>query len=187
MKLASERGLKILLDVHNYARYRDQIIGTPAVPNEAFADFWQRLAAHYQDETAILGLGLMNEPHDTGGRWPAAAQAAIDAIRTVDRRHAIFVCGDGWSGAHSWKKINGNLLLNDPADNLVYERISTSTATIPGHTRKAMTTAAHIPRSASSDCGRSPSGSRNTMLRGFIGEFGVPDDDPRWLEVWTAS
>ncbi len=119
--LARDRHLKILLDVHNYARYRDKLIGTRDVPHAAFADFWKKMAAHYRPETAIFAYGLMNEPHDTGGLWPAAAQAAVDAIRTVDVKHTISVCGDGWSGAHSWKQNNDKLVLKDPSDNLVYE------------------------------------------------------------------
>ena len=183
VKLASQRGLKILLDVHNYARYRDQLIGTPEVPNEAFADFWQRMAAHYQDEAAILGYGLMNEPHDTGGRWPAAAQAAIDAIRTVDRRHAIFVCGDGWSGAHSWKKINGNLLLRDPADNLVYEAHQYFDRDHSGTYKEGYDDSGAHPQIGVERLRPFTEWLKEHHARGFIGEFGVPDDDPRWLEV----
>jgi aryl-phospho-beta-D-glucosidase BglC (GH1 family) len=183
VKLAAERDLKILLDVHNYARYYGQVIGTPEVPNEAFADFWQRLAAHYSDEAAVCGLGLMNEPHDTGGRWPAAAQAAIDAIRKVNRRHAIFVCGDGWSGAHSWKKINANLLLNDPAGKLVYEAHQYFDRDHSGTYKQSYDDSGAHPLIGVERLRPFAEWLREHKVQGFIGEFGVPDDDPRWLEV----
>jgi endoglucanase len=183
VKLAAERGLKILLNVHNYARYQGQIIGMPEVPNEAFADFWRQLAAHYEDEAAIIGLGLMNEPHDTGGRWPAAAQAAIDAIRKVDRRHAIFVCGDGWSGAHSWLKINGNLRLQDPADNLVYEAHQYFDRDHSGTYQQSYEDSGAHPQIGVERLRPFAEWLQEHHARGFIGEFGVPDDDPRWLEV----
>lgn len=53
--------------------------------------------------------------------WPTAAQEATDAIRTVDTTHQIFVGGDNWSGAHSWRTYNENLRINDSANKLVYE------------------------------------------------------------------
>lgn len=183
VKLAAERGLKVLLDVHNYARYQDRVIGTPEVPYQAFADFWGRLAAHYRDETAIVGLGLMNEPHDTGGRWPAAAQAAIDAIRTVDRRHAIFVCGDGWSGAHAWQKINGALLLRDPAEHLVYEAHQYFDRDNSGTYKQSYDDSDAHPLTGVERLRPFTEWLREHQAQGFIGEFGVPDDDPRWLEV----
>src|SRR5919202_3537371 len=95
---ACSRGMKVVLDAHNYGRYKidgtnEQIIGTPAIPNSAFANFWRRIAERYKDEQAIYGYGLMNEPHDMGddARWPAAAQAAVDAIRTVNTTHTVIV------------------------------------------------------------------------------------------------
>jgi endoglucanase len=94
------------------------VIGSPEVPVGAFTDFWLKLAEHYRDEPAVLAYGLMNEPHGTNGSWPNAAQAAVDAIRSVDRRHTIMVSGDEYGGAHSWKRVNQDLLLHDPANNL---------------------------------------------------------------------
>lgn len=181
VQLAGERGLKILLDAHNYARYREGLIGTPEVPNEAFADFWRKLAAHYAHEPAIAGLGLMNEPHDTGGRWPAAAQAAIDAIRQVDRRHAIFVCGDGWGGAHSWKRVNADLLLRDPAGLLVYEAHQYFDRDHSGTYRQSYDDSGAQPQTGVERLRPFAEWLKEHQVRGFIGEFGVPDDDPRWL------
>jgi len=117
------------------------------------------------------------------GRWPAAAQAAIDAIRTVDRRHAIFVCGDGWSGAHSWKKTNGNLLLNDPADNLVYEAHQYFDRDHSGKYKEGYDDSGAHPQIGVERLRPFTEWLKEHHARGFIGEFGVPDDDPRWLEV----
>lgn len=96
------RGGFLLLDPHNYARYKDAVIGSPDLPNEAFADFWRRLAAHYANNRHVL-FGLMNEPHDMPiAIWFRAAQAAIDAIRASGARNLVLVPGASWSGAHSW-------------------------------------------------------------------------------------
>jgi endoglucanase len=69
------------------------IIGSARVPYGAFADLWSKLAAEVKDEPGVYAYGLMNEPHDMedSTRWPRAAQAAVDAIRRVDRNTTIVV------------------------------------------------------------------------------------------------
>src|SRR3954467_10736220 len=44
VRYATGRGLHVVLDVHNYAAYRQQPIGTADVTAAALADLWQRLA-----------------------------------------------------------------------------------------------------------------------------------------------
>jgi len=180
---ARKHGIRLLLDLHNYARYGKMLIGTPELPNEAFADFWRKLAAHFRDEAAIFAYGLMNEPHDTGGLWPAAAQAAIDAVRSVDTTHSIFVCGDGWSGAHSWQAINGKLALKDPEDNLVYEAHQYFDRDSSGTYKQGYDESGASPTIGVDRLKPFADWLAQHHARGFIGEFGVPDDDPRWLVV----
>src|SRR5690606_2789173 len=62
---AKREGADIILDPHNYARYGEDIIGSDEVPNEAFADFWSRLADQFVDDDKII-FGLMNEPSQLG-------------------------------------------------------------------------------------------------------------------------
>src|SRR5206468_880874 len=97
------RRMRVILEPHNYARYQGKVIGSPEVPAAAFADFWSKLAAHYSDDPAIYAYGLMNEPHDTKGLWPGAAQAGVDAVRSADSTHFILVPGDHWSSAKGWR------------------------------------------------------------------------------------
>ena len=52
--------------------------------------------------------------------WPAAAQAAVNGIRTINTTHAVIVEGDDWSGAQTWLQVNGNLHINDPANDIIY-------------------------------------------------------------------
>ncbi|MBI1373680.1 MAG: cellulase family glycosylhydrolase [Phycisphaera sp.] len=183
VELARQRDMRLLMDVHNYARYRGNVIGTDDVPNAAFADFWRRFAEHFKDEPAIFAYGLMNEPHGTGGRWPAAAQAAVDAIRAVDTTHTISVCGDGYAGAHSWQKFNADLDIHDPAGKLIYEAHQYFDHNNSGTYDKPFDT-----DGATYDVGVKRLRPFIDWLearhaRGFIGEFGAPGNDPRWLEV----
>ncbi len=181
--LARERDLKLLLDMHNYARYNGKVIGTEEVPNAAFADVWTRLASHFRDETAVFAYGIMNEPHATNGLWPAAAQACVDGIRTVDTTHTILVCGDGWSGAHSWPKINGKFLLNDPSGNLVYEAHQYFDHDNSGSYKRTYDEEGATPTVGVERLQPFVQWLKENNAQGFIGEFGVPNNDPRWLVV----
>lgn len=121
-------GLIVILDVHNYARYRGELIGSGSVPNSAFADFWKRLAGEYRNDPAVQ-FGLMNEPYDMAAtQWLSAANAAIAAIRQAGASNLILVPGTNWTGAHSWlnddpEQANSKVMLGveDAADNYAYE------------------------------------------------------------------
>lgn len=121
-------GMTVILDVHNYARYRSELIGSDAVPNAAFADLWKRLASEYRNDPSIQ-FGLMNEPHDVAAtQWLAAANAAISAIRQAGAGNLILVPGTNWTGAHSWlsddpEQANSVVMLGveDSANNYAYE------------------------------------------------------------------
>jgi endoglucanase len=125
---AVARGMTVVLDVHNYAAYLDQPIGTSNVPVDALADLWGRLAAHYKTNDKVV-FGLMNEPKALATEtWLAAANAAIAEIRRQGAKNLILVPGNGWTGAHSWFSNsygtpNSEVMLKvaDPANNFVYE------------------------------------------------------------------
>ncbi len=102
VRSAEGYGLTVLLDPHNYARYYNQVIGSPAVPNAAFADFWRRLAEEFKGDRRVW-FGLVNEPHDLpAAQWVSAANAAIRAIRTAGAKNLILVPGVCWTGAWTW-------------------------------------------------------------------------------------
>ncbi|QNN22088.1 cellulase family glycosylhydrolase [Planctomycetales bacterium ZRK34] len=183
VELARQRDMLLLMDLHNYARYRGKLIGTDEVPNAAFADFWRRFAEHYKDEPAVWAYGIMNEPHGTKGLWPAAAQAAVDAIRRVDMHHVITVCGDAWSGAHSWRKYNDDLNIHDPADNFLYEAHQYFDHNNSGTYQKPYDADGAGPDTGVKRLQPFITWLKERNARGFIGEFGVPAYDPRWLVV----
>ena len=121
-------GVTVILDPHNYARYRGQLIGSAAVPNAAFADLWSRLATAFKGNDRVV-FGLMNEPHSMPTeQWMSAANAGIAAIRAAGARQTITVPGNAWTGAHSWSKNtygtpNATAIqaITDPGDNFVVE------------------------------------------------------------------
>src|SRR3569833_861319 len=89
--------MRVVLDPHNYARYRDTLIGSLDVPNAAFGDFWARLAALYANQQDVV-FGLMNEPNEIPiAQWLSAADTAAAAIRNrAGANNLILVPGTAW-------------------------------------------------------------------------------------------
>jgi aryl-phospho-beta-D-glucosidase BglC (GH1 family) len=182
---AASLGMDVIIDVHNYGRYKGVAIGAPGGPTTAqFADFWKKMAIEFKDQPALVGYDLMNEPHSMpAGAWKAAAQAATDAIRTVDMKSIIYVEGEGWSGAHSWLQFNKDLIINDPANKIVYQahqyfdndNSGTYNETYDGEGAYAMVGVARLEPFVE--------WLKANNLKGMIGEFGVPSNDARWLDV----
>jgi endoglucanase len=125
---ATELGLTVVLDPHNFAEYRDVKLGTGEVTTDAFADFWHRLAPEFADDSHVVYL-LMNEPVGvTAATWFDAAQAAIHVIRNSGADNLILVPGTIWTGASHWfdeqpDGSNAELFkdIEDPMDNFAFE------------------------------------------------------------------
>lgn len=84
------------------ARYRGNVVGSAAVPNAAFADFWSRMATIFGDN-ARVEYGLINEPNDMSTMaWFTATQTAVTAIRATGSTQRIFVPGNGYTAASTW-------------------------------------------------------------------------------------
>lgn len=121
---ATAKGLVVILDPHNFARYYGKVIGGPEVPDAAFADLWSRLAAVFKNDPRVW-FGLVNEPYGIPPeQWLKSANAAIAAIRQAGANNRILVPGVAWTGAHSWIS-SGNaaamLGVVDPRDNYIFE------------------------------------------------------------------
>jgi endoglucanase len=80
---ATSKGLKIEIEPHDYGYGFGALIGSTQTPNSAFADFWGKLAQHFEANANVI-FGLMNEPHDQSATaWLGSANAAIAAIRSA--------------------------------------------------------------------------------------------------------
>jgi endoglucanase len=80
---------------------------------------WQKLAAHYRDETAILGYDLLNEPISPysdvaylNPRLEPLYRDIVAAIRRVDPNHAVLLGGAQWdtSFAAFGRPFDGNAI-----------------------------------------------------------------------------
>lgn len=176
VKAILSAGMQVIIDPHNYARYQDQLIGSEAVPQSAFSDFWRRLATMFANQDGIV-FGLMNEPHGISAEdWLSAANGAIASIRQTGAKNLILVPGTSWTGAHSWTggdygTPNGSAMagIADPAGNYAYEVHQYMDADFSGKNDEC-TRAADAVKAVSA-MGDWLAGQGR---RGFLGEFAVP-------------
>jgi endoglucanase len=81
--ITNVRGMYCVIDLHNYHRYRGQLLGTSAVPIYTITNVWYRLAGVFKNNQRVI-FGTMNEPY--GVSYEEAlrgANAAISGIRGV--------------------------------------------------------------------------------------------------------
>jgi len=187
VQYATGKGLYVVLDVHNYAYYRQQVIGSVAVPADALAGLWQRLAEAFKSNGKV-GFGLMNEPKGLPTEtWLDAANRAIAAIRQAGAQNTVFVPGNAWTGAHSWASTsygtpNATAMKNivDPANNFVYELHQYLDSNYSGtHPEcKSETVGVTTLKSVTGWL-------RQNNKKGFLGEFGA-GSDPTCLAALDA-
>ncbi len=113
MQWCHEAGLRVIIDLHaapggQTGVNHDDGPGFPLtfyVPRyrQLTIALWQKLAAHYRDETAILGYDFLNEPispySDVDYLNPQLEPLYRDivaAIRSVDPNHAVLLGGGQW-------------------------------------------------------------------------------------------
>lgn len=184
LDLVQAQGMKVLVDLHNYGRYREQLIGAPQVPAAAFKDVWTKLASAFGSHPAIYAWGLMNEPHHTNGLWHKVAQAGVDGIRAVDSGRLIYVGGDGWSSTANWPSENPEPFVTDPSNRVFYEAHIYFDDDFSGKYQVPL-----APTMRDADLAERARQRLQPFIgwlaakrqRGVIGEFGVPMDDPRYL------
>jgi aryl-phospho-beta-D-glucosidase BglC (GH1 family) len=201
---AASLGIQVIVDLHNYGAYNlnwaqdaaanygimapgasdASVIGSAAVPISAFANFWQQLATSLNGNPAVAGYDIMNEPHNlpTSGTWQAAAQAAVNAIRSVDMLTSIIVEGNNWSSAASWLTQNANLNIVDPVNNVIY---SAHQYFDNGTGQYALSYAQQgaTPNTGVQDVAPFLQWLQANNYRGFDGELGIPSNDPQWIPL----
>lgn len=115
---AGSLGLKIILDRHRPdASGQSALWYTATTPESTWIADWVALANRYQNNTAVIGADLHNEPHDpacwgcgnTTIDWQLAAERAGNAILAVQPNWLIIVEGiQTVNGSSYWW--GGNLM-----------------------------------------------------------------------------
>lgn len=200
---ASERGAKVVLDLHSYGRYRLGLPGDgrevlvldgPAVAGrrltaEHLSDLWLRLSARVAGHPGLRAYGLMNEPHDMqGGDWHAVSRQVVTTLRQRGDSTWVWVAGDGWSKASEWQLHNPpQPWIEDPLKRCAYE------AHVYFDTDASGRYSLSFARELALDP-QTPLRGRSRVepfldwcerggVPGVIGEFGLPWHDAAWHPV----
>ncbi len=120
-KWTKENGMSLVIDYHEYDNSYNKTSATDSNYINMMASVWKNVAKHFaESEREDIFFELLNEPDMTNGavsaaNWTIAAQAMIDAIRSVDTKHTI-IFGDA-----QWYSISA-LAKRTPFtdDNIVY-------------------------------------------------------------------
>ena len=195
-------GGQFIIDIHNFARYsinengklNTYVIDNPSggvvkITGSDLADLWVKLSNEFKDEPGVYAYDLMNEPHDMGpADWKAISQAVLSAIRANGDNKLIMIPGNNWSAANTWPTIHGPISwISDPAGNFVYE----------AHQYFDRDNSGSYARTYDQELAANPNLAtigptrlapfvdwcRNNNVRGYLGEYGIPNTDPRWLTV----
>ncbi len=189
---ANERGISIALDCHNYGRRSingaNFIIGSPELPVQTLKDFWTRMATAFKSKK-IWGYDIMNEPHDmlSTPSWFDIAQETINGIRSVDLTTNVIVSGDGWSspGVFGTPGSISDVLKNltDPSNKLIFQAHVYFDNNNSGTYQGSYDVEGGYPARGVDRVKPFIEWLKANNKKGFIGEYGVPANDPRWLVV----
>lgn len=184
---AEKLDMQVILDLHNYCRrYVDgelSLIGHNGITYGQYASFWKKMAREFKGFGNIYGYGIMNEPYELPQdvRWFDMAQLAIDSIRTVDAAHTIIVGGNHWSSAAKWQEVSDTLkYLEDPAGNLCFEAHCYFDQDNSGTYRYTYDEEGGTPGKGVELVRPFVEWLKANNLRGIVGEYGIPHNDPRW-------
>lgn len=174
---ATAKGVNVVIDPHNYARWNGSVIGS-GVSNAQFADLWSRLATRYKSNSKVI-FAIMNEPNTMPTeQWLSAANAAIAAIRAAGATNLVLVPGNAWTGASTWSANwygtpNATVMLGvvDSGNNYAYEVHQYLDSDSSGTSPTCVSTSIGIERLTEFTAWLNTHGKR-----GFLGEFAGADN-----------
>jgi len=185
---AEKRDMQIILDLHNYCRRvvsnKEYIIGEDSLTIENLSNFWGQLSKQLKGYKSIYAYGLMNEPCRmlTTTPWVKIAQACIFEIRKQDTITPVMVGGDSWSSADRWMEVSNELkYLYDPSHNLIFEAHVYFDEDASGIYRRSYDEEKANPFIGIERLRPFVKWLKENNFKGFIGEYGIPADDERWL------
>ena len=116
-----KHNMSFVIDYHEYDNSYNNTSAKDDNYIKMMAETWKHVAAHYAENTREdIFFELLNEPDMSSGKvtaatWTNAAQAMIDAIRTVDKKHTILFGDAEW---YSIKLLAKRTPFTD--DNIIY-------------------------------------------------------------------
>lgn len=187
---AANRGLLVILDMHNYARRHvgdsTHIINNGVITAAQVADAWKKIAIEFKNYKNIWAYGLMNEPYEMPSTtaWFDIAQIIINKVREADKTTPILVGGDHWSSAGRWQEMSNHLKdLKDPSNNLIFEAHVYFDEDASGSYKRTYEEEKAYPTVGVDRVKPFVTWLKANKKRGFVGEYGIPDNDNRWFPI----
>ncbi len=199
---AKTYGCQVIIDIHNYARYSinsggtytsyiiDNVYGGSVKVSAAnLANLWTALSTQFKNEPGVYAYGMMNEPHDMGtANWKTISQTVLTAIRNNGDNKLITVPGNAWTGASNWSGNNGaTSWISDPANNFEYEAHCyfdhDGSGTYNETYDQELAANANLAKVGATRVSNFVNWCFTNNVHGYLGEFGIPNTDPRWLTV----
>ncbi|MFN8550407.1 MAG: cellulase family glycosylhydrolase [Candidatus Obscuribacterales bacterium] len=193
---ADARGMKVLLNLANFDRYtlnhgpngqgidheaQGTVVGSPGLPISAMQDFWSKMVRHVDADAsasrAIAGWDLTNEPFNTNGLWPETATAVDQAIRATGDNHTVVVEGDQW--ARNFSGLEGLAKLDK---NVAFEAHSYWDDGSGGYSNPNPPDNVNV---GVDNIRPFVEWLKQNDAKGFVGEWGVPTDNPAWAPAVT--
>lgn len=176
VKSASDKGLCVILDIHNYAKYYGSPLKDNLILQNAFVDLWKRLATAFPDPN-IAAFGLMNEPNYIPvGQWGDLSKRTLAALRKANAKNLIFIAGGNWSGLHDWFSEHDGTSsalafanLSDPLKRTIIEVHQYADSDYSGTHIDCLS-----PDTFNGKFENISNWATDHQLRLFLGEFGVP-------------
>lgn len=201
VKSAEDRNMPVILDMHNFGRrVQDNKVGEVLISNNAgcvkpeyLANVWKKIASEFKSYKNIWAYDIMNEPYNmtTSTPWFDIAQEVIYAIREVDTVTTIMISGDRFSSPTHWMQTSDNLKnLIDPSKNLVFQAhlyfdySQAGTYMLYGNPSTYAQEMA-TPQTGVTRMKPFVDWLKTNNLRGFVGEYGIPDDSVD-IDKWSV-
>jgi hypothetical protein len=113
--------------------------------------------------------------------WKAFAQATVTAVRAIDASTPIYICGYQFSSAKDWQKVNYEMGLTGTG--LRYEAHQYFDANGSGVYSGTYASNGATPTTGSDSIIDFGAWLTLNGYTGYLGEFGVPNDDPQWITL----
>lgn len=183
------KSIKVNLVLQNFGRYqangKTYVVGSYDLPAAYLADFWKRMARAMFDKQNVYAFTIMAEPHDMGSyKWANTVQEVINGIREIDRYTTILVDGDNYSNPATWEQYNYDLkYVHDAANKTVFNAHCYFDNDYSGHYSKSYDADGAYEYVGVERMKPFVEWLKQNGKRGYVGEFGIPNNDKRWLTV----
>lgn len=177
---AQKYGMYVVLDLHNYGRYGEGILGDEISP-DSLADLWLKVDKALSAMHSIYAYGIMNEPHDMDGRWEEIITFVVKRLRAAGVTTHLYISGDGWSSTYNWSKLHPSKFVDDVFKNYSYE----GHLYLDGDSSGRYRSLDYIPpelilKRLSTRLFPFVSWLNKNSVNGVVGEFGIPND-AKWI------